>query len=422
VLERIQASTAEAQGELRRAGKLLPLTLAPPEVPRPFADMFARVRALEEGGPRLAMLETHYLTLMPKMRAQQLCSAETPAATFFQAELRCDKLPHLSAALERLRPIHDVRIDGMTLGELYQTTFYGGFMPLLYGMPADLAHFARAPGTLDEVIDRYLAAPIVHELTHLHRRRRALSLHLDECVAGWLGCDILPRFAYPDGDEGLYAAPWFAQVGQALARVAGSERLLRAHAGAMTWEEALPGGLATALERLAWEDYVESRRPHFLSDNFHPDPWLKLFYLAQANVPLTLSLAELRALPWSRVPPGEPSPLDEKMVQDGLRAMCVHNFQVERSYRVTMRPPPAPIFVDAANCRTHAAGGSFDPAGLAYLLPPPIAARLPHDYVVELRNLSAIDEVARAIADAAPSRETTAYRLSARARKATSSA
>jgi hypothetical protein len=423
VLDRIQRATAEAREELRRSGKLLPVALLPPEMPRPFREFFERVLALEAGGPRQATLETHYLDLMPRMRAQQLCSAETPAATFFQA--KWSHLPRLQAAIARLREalrgICEVRAEGETIGELYQTTFYGGFMPLLYGMPADLAHFARAPGTLDEVIDCYLVAPIVHELTHLHRDRRAPSLHLDECVAGWLGVSVLPQFAYPDGDEGLFASPWFAQVGQALARVAGRERLLRAHAGVMSWEEALPAGLAAALERLGWEDYVESRRAHFLSDNFHPDPWLKLFYLAQAGAPLTPSLAALSALPWREVPPGGESPLDAEMVRDGLRAMCLDNFQVERSYRVKMRPPPGPIFVDAANCRISAAGGPFDPAGLAYLLPPPIAARLPCDYVVELRSLSAIDEVARALTDGAPARETAAYSLSARPRPASGS-
>src|SRR6185503_10828965 len=114
--------------------------------------------------------------------------------------------------------------------------------------PADLAHFARAPGSLDEIIDRYLSAPLIHELTHLHRRRQVFPLYLDECVAGWLGVHVLPQLAYPDGDEGLYAAPWFAQVGQALVRVAGLENVLRAHAGVVPWRDALPDGLGAALE------------------------------------------------------------------------------------------------------------------------------------------------------------------------------
>jgi hypothetical protein len=426
VRERLIASTEQALEELRRAGKLLPVTLAPPQMPRPFAEALTRVLALEQGSPRQATLETLYLDLMPKQRAQQLGSSEAPAATFFQARLRWDKLPQLSSAIARLRGllsgICDVPTEGETLGELYQTTFYGGFMPLLYGAPADLQFFSRASGSLDEVIDRYLAAPIIHELAHLHRERQVFPLHLDECVAGWLGVQALRQFAYPDGDEGLFAAPWFSQVGQALARVTGRERLLSAHAGVLPWAEALPKGLAAALDRLGWDDYLESRRPHLLTDNFQPDPWLKLFYLAQAGAPLTMSLAELRARPWAEVPPGEESPLDAETLRDAISAMCLRNFQVERSYRVEMRPPPQPIFLDATNCRISTAGGPFDPVPLAYLLPPPIAARLPHDYSIELRDLGAVDEVARAILDAAASRDGSGYTLSARPRPASATA
>jgi hypothetical protein len=422
--ERMQSSSDAALARLRKAGKLREgARLSPVEMPRPFAEALGRVLALEAGGPRLAALETHYLDLMPAMRAEQLCTSETPAHTFFQAPLRWDHLPRLSAAVERLRALlaevgaPPLRTDGETLGDLYQTTFYGGFMPLLYGAPGDLAHFARAAGSLDEVIDRYLAAPLIHELTHLHRERRVFPLYLDECVAGWVGVHVMPEFAFPRHDDGLYAAPWFSQVGQALARVAGRRNLVRAHAGVVPWEEALPRGLAAALERLGWEDYLESRRLHLLSDNFHPEPWLKLFFLAQAELPLTeLTLTQLRELPWSEVPSGDESELDGELVRDGLRAMCLHNYRNERSFRVEMRPPRGPIAVDAANCRMSTPGGEQDSVPLAYLFPPAVAARLPHDYLIELRSLDAIDELARAIVDGAPARERTEYSFSVRRR------
>ncbi len=426
---RLEASTEAALAGLRKAGKLLPVPLGAPQMPRPFFDALTGVLELEAGGPRRAALEAHYLDLMPKMRVEQLCSSDTPAATFFQAPLHWDRLPRLSAAIARLRAVLDAagapRLDldgdfgGDTLGALYQRTFYGGFMPLLYGAPADLAHFARAAGSLDEVIDRYLSAPLIHELAHLGRERRAFPLYLDECVAGWLGVHVLPQFAYPDGDEGLFATPWFAQVGQALVRVAGLGKVVRAHAGVIPWADALPSGLGAALERLGWEDYVEQRRMHLLSDNFRPDPWLKLFFLAQAGAPLgALTLASLDALDWSAVPPGDESPMDGEVIADALRAMCLHNYQVERSFRVSMRPPPSPIEIDLAQCRVSTAAGAFDPVPLAYWFPPAVAARLPHGYSVKLRALGAIDEVARLILDGGGARETDAYRISVRPRPA----
>jgi hypothetical protein len=425
VIERIRASTEQALERLRRAGKLLPVKLAPPEMPRPFAEALERVLALEAGGPRQATLETHYLSLMPAMRVDQLASSEAPASTFFQASLWWDKLPHLSQAVARLRALLDDAgapapdLTGDTVSELYQRTFYGGFMPLLYGAPADLAHFSRAGLPLDATLDRYFTAPLVHELAHLQRARRVFPLYLDECVAGALCVRVFPQFAFPDGDEGIFATPWFAQVGQALARAAGWRNLLRAHAGVVPWMEALPAGLAAALERLGWEDYVESRRLHLLSDNFRPEPWLKAIFLAQAGASLERhTLRSLSELSWSEVPPGDESPLDEEVVRHALLSMCLDNHQVERSFRTSLRPPPKPIELDAANCRMSTAPGPFDPAPLAYWIPPPLAARLPHDCLISLRDLRAVDELARAILDGAAPRETDGYTIISRPRPA----
>src|SRR5262249_14548902 len=116
---------------------------------------------------------------------------------------------------------------------------------LLYGYPADLRYFhKRHPGgDLMPIFDRYFTAPIIHELCHFAPHQNALyPPYLDECVAGWLGVYVLPEFAYPlpENDDAIFAAPWLAQVGQAMARAFGVRSVIRAHAGASPWEEALP--------------------------------------------------------------------------------------------------------------------------------------------------------------------------------------
>jgi hypothetical protein len=369
---------------------------------------------------------------MPRMRVEQLATSRAPAATLFQARLDWPRLPRLAAALERLAALAgpaaravEVRAAA-TVGELYASTYYGACMPLLYGYPADLAFFARAlegGAPLDAVVDRYLAAPLVHELTHFGRERDLLSLYLDECVAGWLGVRVLRELAYPapGDDNGLYAAPWFAQVGLALARAAGPERVVAAQSGALGWREALPGGLADALARLAWQDYCATRPIHFLSDSFRPDPWMKLFFLAAAGQPLDgWTLPSLAGLPWREVPAGQESPLDGEMVAEALGAMCLRNYQVERSFRVAARAPEGPIDVDLDACRVSSAPGpdGFDPVPLAHLFPPAVAARLRGrgiaGYTVELGALEGLDEVARAILDGAPTRTGTGYTLNRR--------
>src|SRR5262249_12941983 len=128
-----------------------------------------------------------------------------------------------------------------TLAELYARTHYGSAMPLLYGYPADLAYFASRGLDVHQMIDRYLTAPIVHELCHFAPDRDALdSPHFDECIAGWLGVYVHPELAYPavGEDDALYAAPWLAQVGQAVARAFGIDAVVRAQAGAARWEDA----------------------------------------------------------------------------------------------------------------------------------------------------------------------------------------
>ena len=256
-------------------------------------------------------------------------------------------------------------------------------MPLLYGYPADLAAMGRALATepVHAVIDRWLTAPFVHELAHLGRRRRALyPPYLDECVAGYFGVRVLPEFAFPAPGEtnALYAAPWFAQVGQALARAVGWQPLLRAHAGLLDWDAALPPPLCRAVARLGWDDYRGHRDTHFLTSNYRPEPWMKLGFLGAAGRPIdTVTLAELEAVPWAEIPAGPETPLDADILGDALRAMCLDNRLV--NHDLPRRPPRARADRNRPRGlpRGHRAGPRRPRPGAAELpVPPATAARL----------------------------------------------
>src|SRR5687767_2302505 len=193
-------------------------------MPRSFRTMLAR--AMDElGGDEAKNLVAHYTKVMPAMRAQQRGEA------LFNEPLDWSRLPRLSAIFDRLTALcRDAGVAyepsrAPTLAALYERTYYGGFMPLLYGYPADLAYFTRRGHELGldtlGTIDHYLAAPILHELCHFGRERDALlPLHLDECIAGYIGAYVWPELVYPEGDhdDAIYAAPWLSQVGQAVAR------------------------------------------------------------------------------------------------------------------------------------------------------------------------------------------------------------
>jgi hypothetical protein len=394
------------------------------EMPRALAQMLAAAVALEEreASGRAAVLRTHYLETMPRLRTEQLATREHPTASFFHAPLAWERLPRLSGAIDALYAL--VRDTGAaeavlgaptattfraryrTLAELYAETYYGAQMPLLYGYPADLAYFARdLDGGVDveRVIDRHLAAPMIHEMMHFRRDREAVfPLYVDECVAGYLGVRVLPGFAFPGVGEAnaIYAAPWFAQVGQALVRAVGIGPVLRAHAGAMSWEEALPSGLARKLAQLGWADHVARRSVHFLSDNWRPEPWMKLFFLAAAGVSVDAhTLASLEALPWTEVPPGEEDPFDEQIVADALRAMCLRNYRVGAHFVAEGRVPGAEVVVDLDACSVTTAAGEdgCDLRAPQYLFPPAVAARLRREggarrFAVGIRSVEEIAE------------------------------
>ena len=294
-------------------------------------------------------------------------------------------------------------------------------MPLLYGAPADLpyAHGA-AGGDAALAIDRCLTAPIVHELCHLAPGRRALvAPHLDECIAGWLGVYVHPELAYPaEHDDALYAAPWLAQVGQAIARGFGITNLVRAHTGDAA---ALPAAFVTAAARLAWDDWCERRTLHFLSDTFDPAPWVALALTCAAGrspagaTRATLAATSLREL---ALPP-DPA-FDRAIVEDAVRAMCLVTARVAGSFRTRSQVPDGAIAIDAVGCAVTAPGRrALDPVAPRYWLPPAVASRIAAaghaGYALRLTELGAIAEAAGAICEGAGHVERAGFALAPRA-------
>jgi SAM-dependent methyltransferase len=426
--------------------------------PAALRQFLAAAVALERSEPgtgsaeRAGHLVRHYTDAMPRMRVAQLAGTSEPGATLFHTPLDWDRLPRLGAAIDRLFAVlADAGVDATvplgaasaeafrarssTLATLYERTHYGGFMPLLYGFPADLAYMhARGVAEHRDVlatIDRYLCAPVVHELCHFAPGRAAISPpHLDECIAGWLGVHVHRELAYPTGDhdDALHAAPWLSQVGQAIARAFGIANVVRAHAGGEL--AALPDSFVTAAARLGWDDWRARRTLHFLSDTFDPAPWVGLALTcgavgpgaAGSDVPAG-SPATLRSLAASSLAavtlPDDPG-FDRAIVEDGLRAMCLASAQVAGSFRTRTRLPDGPIAIDAVGCAVIASHrGELDPAPPRYWLPPAVAARIAArrwaGYELRLGSVTAIPEAAAAICEASPEVERGDFALSPRA-------
>ncbi len=446
----LAAAGEAAWRELEERGELVERASGPPRLafPAPLARALARAVAHERaegagGDPaapdRAAALVRHYTELMPRARVALLASRAEPAATLFHARLDWARLPRLRAAIDRLYALLDeagadaaaatgapsaaaLCAGAPTLAALYERTCYGGAMPLLYGSPADLAYFHARAGAdgldLHAAIDRYLTAPMVHELCHLAPARPGLPLHLDECVAGWLGVHVHPELAYPapGHDDAIFAAPWLSQIGQAIARAFGVREVVRAHAGAMPG--ALPERFTAAAARLGWDDWRARRTLHFLSDTLDPDPWVGLALAAGAGLPLAgETLAGLARLPpaaFARLP-DDPA-FDRAIVADGLRAMCLESARVDGSFRTRTRLPGGPIAIDAAAGRiTAAPRGDALAIAPRYWLPPAVCARIAAagraGCELRLGAIAAIPEAAAAICDGAPAAEREGFAL-----------
>ncbi len=403
IFEAATGLTAAAHDEATRLEAALDGELAfPGSLRTMLAHAIARERA-DGAEARVAALAAHYTIAMPAQRAAQ----QADRTSLLHVTLEWSRLPRLTAALDRLFALLEAcdvsperalgaasaagfRAASPTFAALHARTHYGRLMPLLYGYPADLAHFARRGAALGldalATIDRYLPAPMLHELCHFAPARDALlPLHLDECIAGWLGVHVWPEFAYPeaDHDDAIYAAPWLAQVGQAIARRFGVRAVVRAHAGEVPWDVALPPAFVEAATRAGWQDWCARRSVHCLADPFDPDPWL--------------------ALALGDGAPHEPA-FDRAIVGDALRAMCLANACVDGSLRARTALPDQPITIDATAARVATPRrGELDATAPRYWLPPAVAARLVTagfaTCELRLATIADIPQVAAALCD-----------------------
>ncbi len=456
----LDQGAGRAWERLRAEGRLRPGTSETPpplSLPESFAEVLSHAVALENAEPDLTpgrgpgLLLRHYLEFMPGLLIEQLCAGDPAASSVFHCQgrgpLDWDRLPHLRRGIDGLFDLFAqaglsappfapsgaaLRKECGTVAALYGRSYYGGFMPLLGGYPGDLSRMGRAlllGEPLEAVIDRDLSAPLLHELSHGSRRRAAIfPPYLDECVSSYLGARVLPALAFPDkngaGPRTLFAAPWLSQVGQALCRTVGLGAVTRAHAGPKGWEGEAQDALLAAAARLGWAEYARTRDPHFLSSNYRPGPWMKLFFLAVpasagAGPDLSgLTLESLDAMPWIEVPPGEEAEMDGEILTFALRAMCLRGVREEGAFAVTSLPPVAPIKVDLAGCRVHTTlpPGDAGTEPPSYLFPPAVASRLRGrgvaGYTLEVHDLDALAEAGQAIRDGAPSRHGAGYRLS----------
>jgi hypothetical protein len=243
----------------------------------------------------------------------------------------------------------------------------------------------------------------------------------------YLGVRAAPELLLPEPrtPTTLRSTSWYLQVGQVMARTVGADALLRAHTGAVPWDQVLSPAFLRAVSRLAWEDYFRGHESSFLARAFAPGAYLKLCYLAAAGTELSpCSGAWLDALPWREVPAGPESPDDALSVRDGLRAMCVaHREEQGGTVRVGRRVPQVPVtldLVEACELRTEATPGGCDVAPPAYLFPPPTAARLRAmgiaGYSLQLHRSDeeTLAAAARALFEGAASHRTDGYSLARR--------
>ncbi|MBH24721.1 MAG: hypothetical protein CMH57_09775 [Myxococcales bacterium] len=437
---RLQRTAAHTWERLARDGRLHPSAAARPTTlaqPRSFTELLCAAVAVErsEGAPanhaRVAVLEQLHLEWSPSLRVETLTTSALPSSALFHTPLQPERLPRLTASLDRLfdllteagldptaaigAPSTDALLRARpTLGRLYTPTYFGGCMPMLYASPADLDAYRReleGGGDLHHLIDHRLAAPLIHEYMHMARERDAiLPPYLDECLAGYLGVRVLPGFAWPSPghDNALFGSPWFAQVGQAMVRAFGLKAVLRAHTGADPWGESLPGGFADAAERIGWSQYLDGRQPHLLAGNTQPEPWLKATFLAAAGHDLAdASLDSLARVSMCDIPPPEPDPMDDEILADALRTMCLRHHTDGSAHRIRLAAPSYPIAIDLRSCRVGLEGAPQGPyATPTYLFPPTLAAALRAQGLerlrVELHDLAALPEVQHVIQEGRP--------------------
>ncbi|MCW5808983.1 MAG: hypothetical protein KIT31_41910 [Deltaproteobacteria bacterium] len=415
----LRRTANDARARLWRERTLHPAAISDElAFPASFRRTLARALA-EEGGA--GPIADHYLERMPRMRVAQLEEDAAPHAAVFHAALDWARLPRLAAAIDRLYgELAAAGVDGEgaaralgapsaeawrarspTLASAYARTYYGGAMPLLHGQAADLAYFLRRAGArgldLHGAIDRYLTAPLVHELCHFGRDRAAIEpIHLDECIGGWLCARVLPELAFPAAgeDDAIYATPWLAQVGLAIAHAFGAGPTIAAHAGARVWASATSPAFVAAAARLGWDDWCARRPLHLLCDVLDPLPWIALAFAAARGMPVAdATLAGLRELSLHAVAPAADPAADRAVVAEALRAMCLEGFVGDGTLRTRAALPAGPIAVDAVRCVVTSPRRGVDTADPLHWIPPAAA----HPVRVHLARLDAIPAAAAAL-------------------------
>jgi hypothetical protein len=416
--KRLAATAQQVFDELTRAKSCRSGAVSPElELPAMYQDVLCMAASATRSVEEEQRLLDHYLKWMPALRVRQLLSREGTGPLFFHEPLEWSRLTRLSGALDRLfafirshglDPEHcfghatsaAYRENHPCLASAYAQTCFGGAMPMLYGFPHDTDSYTMELEKADfqTVFDRRLGAPLVHELSHLQRHRTAIYPPiLDESLSGYLGICVLPSMAFPEAGENnaLMGAPWFGQIGQCLVRVFGWTALLQAHGGLGSWEEATSPAFVRAAERLGWAQFLLHRSPHFLEGNTEPQIWQKLCFLHLAGEPLaSIVLKDLSARSWESIDTGPVKEMDRHIIDDALKAMCLHNTRVSHSYRVSSMVPVSEIDIDMMACRVSrsSAVDSDDPAPPAYLFPPPVAALWRQRGTTRLRlRLSSLD-------------------------------
>ncbi len=349
-----------------------------PGMPAPFLELAARALAFEEyeAAPewqtRITILRHYHLELLQRRRVAVLSGhAPLTAAVPLSHGYLCEpldpaRLPRLTSAIDHLFglfagvgvPIttffrasdaHSL-LAGRTFGDVFADCFYGRYAAPLGTSDQDLIALERerADSHPQIALDRRLAGPLLHELSHLHSGRTPISPpYLDECVSAALGARAMPTLVTPDcgDDNAMVGAGWFVQVGEHLIRALGLEAVASAHAGFVPWSDVLPAGLGEVFETLGWEQYTATRHVAFLGEAQRPEPFIKALWLAMAgeldrarpgttsdvtvspSAPITARhmrpsaratptatrfvsgwLTELTALPWSEVPTPAPHP------------------------------------------------------------------------------------------------------------------
>lgn len=377
-----QSLEARVEGLLaQRRARLHPLapTLRP-GFPRGLEETL--VAALAVSSPEQAqVLRFYYLDWMPQALVESLCVEGAPGAALLHAPLLS---PALEEAMRRLEALCGAALalePGETLAQRYARSCFGGCMPMLYTLEQDRLAWERAlsQGVAPELVaQRRLVGPLVHELAHFGRQRDFLQpTYLDECLAAWLGaCCYAPQcFSSVEGREGIFGAPWLAQVGQALAWAFGPEPVARAQSGALPWEEVLPAGLRHRMERWGWRRWLQGRPPHFLSEHAAPEAWLRLIWWAAAGQdspedPDTLSAAQVREAAVELAPCAQ-----REILLWGLRSMGLRPGLEGSVWRVAREQGVVEARLDWAAMQMEALWAPPGGPAQRYGLPPGLARR-----------------------------------------------